>query len=66
MSFQVAPAVEVLIQSYPDYVKVDDLPAATVDERIEVASVLYDKGLIITGEPLDSVHEEELTDEEGS
>lgn len=54
-----------LIQSYPDYVKVDDLPAATVDERIEVASVLYDKGLVITGEPLDSVHEEVLTDEEG-
>jgi len=55
-----------LIQSYPDYIKVDDLAAPSVDERIEVASVLYDKGLLITGEPLDSVHEEQLTDEEGS
>lgn len=53
-----------LLQSYPEYVKVDNLPVATVNERIEVASVLYDKGLLTTGEPLDSVHEELPTDDE--
>lgn len=57
--FQLAPAVEFLIHNYPEYVTVDSLPSPTLDERVEIASVLYDKGLLITGEPLESLHAED-------
>ena len=63
---QLAPAVEFLIHSYPEYTSVDSLPAATVDEKVEIASTLYDKGLLITGEPLDSVHEDHDSSEDDS
>lgn len=53
-----APAVEFLIHSYPEYVSVDSLPAPSVEERVEISSILYDKGLLLTGEPLQSVHQD--------
>lgn len=59
-----APAVEFLLHSYPEYVSVDSLPPTTVEERVEIANILYDKGLIITGEPLDSLHVDMSSDEE--
>ena len=45
--------MEFLIQSYPEYVAVDSLPCGTVNDKVEIASILYDKGLLITKEPLD-------------
>ncbi|XP_061172709.1 ribosomal oxygenase 1-like isoform X1 [Saccostrea echinata] len=52
ISAEAAPAVEYLIHSYPKYVPVDSLPLPTLDQRIDVASMMYEKGLLITGEPL--------------
>ncbi|XP_022332243.2 ribosomal oxygenase 1-like [Crassostrea virginica] len=52
ISAEVAPAVEYLIHSYPKYVTVESLPLPSIDQRIDVASMLYEKGLLITGEQL--------------
>ncbi|XP_060592333.1 ribosomal oxygenase 1-like [Ruditapes philippinarum] len=54
---ELAPAVEFLVHSYPEFTSVASLPADTVAEQVEIASMLYDKGLLITGEPLESMHE---------
>ncbi|WAR18247.1 RIOX1-like protein [Mya arenaria] len=61
-----APAVEMLIQSYPEYVTVESLPSGTLEEKVDIANVLYDKGLLTTGEPLESVHYEEDSEDENS
>lgn len=52
ISSEVAPAVEYLIHSYPKYVTVESLPLPSIDQRIDVASMLYEKGLLLTGEQL--------------
>ncbi|XP_048737323.1 ribosomal oxygenase 1-like isoform X2 [Ostrea edulis] len=52
ISAEVGPAVEFLIHSYPKYVTVESLPLPSIDQRIDVASMLYEKGLLITGEPM--------------
>lgn len=49
---EVAPAIEFLIKSYPNYVTVEELPLKTEEEKLVVASCLYDKGLLVTGEIL--------------
>ncbi|XP_076360505.1 bifunctional lysine-specific demethylase and histidyl-hydroxylase NO66 isoform X2 [Tachypleus tridentatus] len=47
-----APAVEFLLHSYPEYVSIDALPLPTLEEKMDLASLLYDKGLLVTREPL--------------
>lgn len=47
--------IEFLIFSYPKYVSVDVLPCATLDDKIALATVLFEKGLLITKSPLLSV-----------
>ncbi|KAL1447966.1 hypothetical protein MTO96_006540 [Rhipicephalus appendiculatus] len=53
LSDDLAPAVEALVLAYPGYVKVDDLPLDNPVDRLELASLLYDKGILITKEPLE-------------
>nr|QDF21452.1 bifunctional lysine-specific demethylase and histidyl-hydroxylase NO66-like protein isoform X1 [Brachionus koreanus] len=55
---EVAPAIEHLIIFYPKYVTVEELPLDSIEEKISVVQCLYDKGLIVTGEPLQCDHEE--------
>lgn len=61
--------IEFLINSYPDYVKIEDLPMKSMDDKLSVASCLYDKGLIVTSEPLknefESDDDEECGDDSG-
>ncbi|XP_034996629.2 ribosomal oxygenase 1 [Zootoca vivipara] len=47
--------IEFLLSSYPKYVSVEDLPCATLDDKIALATVLFEKGLLITKNPLLSV-----------
>lgn len=54
-----APAVEALLHAYPSYIKVDDLPMDNPTDRLELASLLYDKGLLISKEPLVVVDEDD-------
>lgn len=50
-----APAVEALLHAYPSYLRVQDLPLGGQTECMELASLLYDRGLLVTQEPLESV-----------
>ncbi|XP_062973706.1 ribosomal oxygenase 1 [Elgaria multicarinata webbii] len=45
-------SVEFLLSSYPKYVSVKVLPCATLDDKIALATVLFEKGLLITKNPL--------------
>ena len=42
------PALEKLFTIYPQFVSIDALPLATIEDRITFASTLYEKGLIRT------------------
>lgn len=50
-----APAVEALLHAYPGYLRIQELPLQGPTECMELASLLYDRGLLLTREPLDSV-----------
>ncbi|EDV45796.1 uncharacterized protein Dere_GG18702 [Drosophila erecta] len=46
-----AIAVEVLISAYPYYITVDQLPLKTVARKVEVATALWEHGLLMTEKP---------------
>ncbi|XP_008102195.1 ribosomal oxygenase 1 [Anolis carolinensis] len=50
-----AESIEFLLSSYPKFVSVESLPCATSDDKIALASVLFEKGLLATKNPLLSV-----------
>ncbi|XP_066553589.1 ribosomal oxygenase 1 [Amia ocellicauda] len=47
-----ADAVDFLIRSYPKFVAVDSLPCDCLEDKVAISKVLFEKGLIITKEPL--------------
>ncbi|XP_059504678.1 ribosomal oxygenase 1 [Stegostoma tigrinum] len=49
---ELADGVELLLCSYPQYIKVDSLPAGSLDDKISLAAALYEKGLLMTEYPL--------------
>ncbi|KAM4853977.1 ribosomal oxygenase 1 [Thomomys bottae] len=49
---QQADAMELLLRSYPEFVRVGDLPCDSVEDQLSLATILYDKGLLITKMPL--------------
>lgn len=49
---QQADAVELLLRSYPEFVRVGDLPCDSVEDQLSLATTLYDKGLLLTKTPL--------------
>ncbi|XP_040333561.1 ribosomal oxygenase 1 [Herpailurus yagouaroundi] len=49
---QQADAMELLLRSYPEFVRVGDLPCDTVEDQLSLATMLYDKGLLLTKMPL--------------
>lgn len=49
---QQADAMELLLRSYPEFVKVGDLPCDSVEDQLSLATMLYDKGLLLTKVPL--------------
>ncbi|XP_062140848.1 bifunctional lysine-specific demethylase and histidyl-hydroxylase NO66-like [Drosophila sulfurigaster albostrigata] len=46
-----AMAVEALIKAYPKYTSVKELPLCPQDRRIELATALWERGLLMTKEP---------------
>ncbi|XP_066488478.1 ribosomal oxygenase 1 [Tiliqua scincoides] len=44
--------IEFLLASYPEYVSVEALPCTTLDDKIALVTVLFEKGLLITKNPL--------------
>jgi len=53
-----APAVEHLITSYPSWVKVEDLPLEELEDRMKVAGDLWEKGILMTSEPLEAHYDD--------
>uniref|UniRef100_A0A8C2UWZ1 Bifunctional lysine-specific demethylase and histidyl-hydroxylase n=1 Tax=Chinchilla lanigera TaxID=34839 RepID=A0A8C2UWZ1_CHILA len=49
---QQADAMEFLLHSYPEFVRVGDLPCDSVEDQLSLATMLYDKGLLLTKVPL--------------
>ncbi|XP_067844770.1 ribosomal oxygenase 1 [Heptranchias perlo] len=49
---ELADGVELLLCSYPQYIKVDNLPAGNLDDKISLAVALYERGLLMTENPL--------------
>ncbi|KAL2082638.1 hypothetical protein ACEWY4_022456 [Coilia grayii] len=54
-SFEIRPehtdAMEFLLHSYPKFVTVSSLPCDTTEEKLSLADLLFEKGLIHTAEP---------------
>ncbi|XP_020665844.3 ribosomal oxygenase 1 [Pogona vitticeps] len=50
-----ADGIEFLLSSYPNFISVKALPCATLDDKIALATVLFEKGLLITKKPLSSL-----------
>ncbi|EDW62815.2 uncharacterized protein Dvir_GJ17031 [Drosophila virilis] len=46
-----AAAVEALMSAYPKYLKVAKLPLRSAERRIEVATALWERGLLMTEQP---------------
>jgi len=53
-----APAVEHLITSYPAWVKVEDLPLDELEDRMKVAGDLWERGILMTNEPLEAHYDD--------
>ncbi|XP_034273619.1 ribosomal oxygenase 1 [Pantherophis guttatus] len=48
--------IEILVSSYPNYICVDALPCGSLNDKIALATFLFEKGLVITKKPLSSVN----------
>jgi len=53
-----APGIDCLITSYPQWTKVEDLPIDDLESRMRVVSDLWEKGILITSLPLDSKYDD--------
>ncbi|KFV78974.1 Bifunctional lysine-specific demethylase and histidyl-hydroxylase NO66, partial [Struthio camelus australis] len=45
-------SIEFLLSSYPNHVSVDTLPCETLEDKISVATLLFEKGILTTKKPL--------------
>lgn len=45
-------SIEFLLSSYPNHVTVDALPCGTLDDKISLATLLFEKGILTTKKPL--------------
>lgn len=53
-----APAIETLITSYPEYVTVENLEIPKDSDKLNIADALWGRGLIMTEYPLESIDED--------
>ncbi|GAB1601475.1 ribosomal oxygenase 1-like isoform X2 [Argonauta hians] len=60
---QYAGAVEFLLQSYPDFVSVENLPLSQLSQQIELVQAMYEKGMLLTESALESLDEDSSMDE---
>lgn len=50
--FDLMPAVEALLDAHPQYLAIQDFPLKTDDDKLNLAGLLYDKGLLVSEFPL--------------
>ncbi|XP_050677871.1 bifunctional lysine-specific demethylase and histidyl-hydroxylase NO66 [Leptidea sinapis] len=53
-----APAIENLIISYPEYVSIENLDLPNDTDKLQIADALWNRGLIMTEYPLENIDEE--------
>jgi len=53
-----APALEHLITRYPGWSKVEELPLEELEERMKVAGDLWERGIVMTSEPLEPKYDD--------
>jgi len=53
-----APAVDHLISCYPAWTKVEELPVEDLESRMRVVGDLWEKGILITSEPLEAHYDD--------
>ncbi|CAH0719819.1 unnamed protein product, partial [Brenthis ino] len=53
-----APAIETLITSYPEYVSVENLDVPSESEKLQIADALWSRGLIMTEYPLENIDDD--------
>lgn len=58
-----AEAVEYLLRRYPDHVTIETLPLENLTKKLELANMLYERGLLMTREPLEPVEGEDSASE---
>jgi len=55
---ELAPAVEHLVTTYPAWTKVEQLPGEQLEERMKVVGDLWEKGILMTSEPLEAHYDD--------
>merc|ERR1711892_1356398 len=55
---ELAPAVEQLVTTYPGWLKVEELQCEELEQRMRLAADLWEKGIIMTSEPLESHYDD--------
>lgn len=53
-----APAIETLIMTYPEYVSVENLDLSNDSDKLHIADALWSRGLIMTEYPLENIDED--------
>ncbi|XP_037799483.1 ribosomal oxygenase 1-like isoform X2 [Penaeus monodon] len=53
-----APVVEALIHAYPKYITIENLPLEEESEKMAVVSGLWERGLLVTSQPLDASYDD--------
>jgi len=53
-----APAVDHLITTYPEWCKVEELPVEDLEARMRVVGDLWEKGILLTAEPLEAHYDD--------
>lgn len=53
-----APAVECLVDQYPNFITIEELPLETEEEKMAFASGLWERGIVMTDEPLVSQYDD--------
>ena len=55
---ELAPAIEHLITSYPAWSQVDSLPLDDQEDRMKVVGDLWERGIVITQDPLEPKYDD--------
>merc|ERR1712029_1003553 len=55
---EMAPALEHLITKYPEWTKVEQLPLDELEDRMKVVGDLWERGIVITSEPLEPKYDD--------
>ncbi|XP_075975429.1 bifunctional lysine-specific demethylase and histidyl-hydroxylase NO66 [Anticarsia gemmatalis] len=53
-----APAIETLIVTYPEYVSVENLDLPNDSEKLQIADALWSRGLVMTEYPLENIDDD--------